>query len=81
MGICWESGQLDQTAMNPYYILLIIVGTIALTFMGFLIADYFSRDSVKERERRRRRRDRRKLRKRAKLEMETDAEETSHSET
>ena len=69
--------------MNASIILLIIVGVLALTFTGFLVADYFSAQSVKDRDRRRRRRERRKLRKRSKLEMgvEDSDEEAQHLET
>jgi hypothetical protein len=82
----FRSKPFDQTTttMKPEYILLIVVGVGALTFTGFLVADYFSVDSIKERGRRKRRRERKKLRKRAKSEMEQEEsseEHTPHLET
>jgi FtsZ-interacting cell division protein ZipA len=72
--------------MNPALIVLIVVGTIAAVFVGFLVADYFSADSVKERDRKKRRRERRKMRQvsksaHARLEAEEEEEEARETST
>ncbi len=65
-------------SMNPALIILIVVGTIAAVFVGFLVADYFSLDSVKERDRRKRRKERRRMRKMSKSsQLKQDDEEDS----